>query len=70
MGTPAIAHFPDQLERLAEWRRRRAKTAAERERRPVAEVLFRRDLGQELTEQDRAVLAYSVYGTGQGCGCR
>ncbi len=69
MDTPAIADYPDDLDRLAEWRRRRAVAAQERERRTVAEVLSRRNLGQELTERDLAVLAYSPYGTGQGCVC-
>lgn len=35
----------------------------------VAEVLFRRDLGQPLTERDLTVLAYSPYGSAAGCRC-
>ena len=37
MDTPKISDFPDEMDRLAEWRGRRAEDAAERERRMVAE---------------------------------
>ena len=58
----------DALDRLAEWRRRRVGAANERERRMVAEVLVRRDLGQELSERNLAVIVNSPCGTAAGGG--
>lgn len=49
---PSMADYPDDLDRLAEWRRKRAN---EEERRMVAGVESSRDLGQPLTERDFAV---------------
>ena len=54
----------DPLERLEAYRRERR---LEEERRRVALVRFKRDLGEPLTEQDLIVEAYSPHGTAGGC---
>ena len=54
------------LARLAAYRMERA---LEEERRLVAEVLFKRDLGETLTQRELTILAYSPYGTAAACHC-
>jgi hypothetical protein len=61
--SPAIADFPDDLDRLRERQRRRAATD-ERER--VAEALKKEPA--ERTEADWMGLSFSPYGTASSCG--
>ena len=61
IDTPSIEAFPSELDRLAEWRRRR-------EADEVVAALAKEP--KERTESDWITLNYSPLGFGQGCSCR
>jgi hypothetical protein len=64
---PAVG---EERERLAAYQTQRIidEAAVTVERKLVAEALFRRDLGHELTQAEQNIIAYSPYGSGSSCG--
>ena len=66
MDLDALPPVDQPLDRLQMYQRERG---LEEERRRVAEILFKRDLGETLTQRELTILAYSPYGTAAGCHC-
>lgn len=55
----------DEFDRLDYYQRNRA---IDEERRRVAEIRFKQDLGHPLTRQEETYLAYSPFGSTSTCG--
>ena len=46
------------------------QVTTEEEREVVVQILDKRDHGEELADQEQAILAYSEYGYAAGCSCK